>query len=53
MLHSAALAVWTREQQMSPQYTYLRSYEDLHMSTQGFHELENQNFLKKEAFLYI
>ena len=24
----------------------------IHTSTQGFHQLENLNFLKKEAFLY-
>ena len=38
---------------MSTQCRNLKHYVDLHTSTQCFHELENLNFLKKEAFWYV
>ena len=31
----------------------LKHCVDLHTSTQCFHELDNLNFLKKEAFWYV
>ena len=39
--------------ELSTQYTFLRRCVELHTSTQGFHELENLSFVKKEAVLYV
>ena len=46
---SVTYTMWTWEQKMSTLCRILRHYVD----TKGFHQLENLNFLKKEAFQYI